>query len=63
MTADTIDARLAVLEHLAAVHGAAIGLAGPPKPVLLERIAVWARGLAARGITLSPVTAMPPTPQ
>jgi polysaccharide deacetylase 2 family uncharacterized protein YibQ len=60
VTADIIDQRLATLEHLAAVRGAAIGLAGPPKPVLLERIAVWSRGLAARGITLAPVTAIPP---
>jgi uncharacterized protein len=60
VTADVIDQRLALLEHLAAVRGAAIGLAGPPKPVLLERVAVWAHGLAARGITLAPLTAMPP---
>jgi len=60
VTADTIDNRLAVLEHMAAVHGSAIGLAGPPKPVLLERIAIWAHGLAARGITLAPLTAIAP---
>lgn len=59
VTSDIIDQRLALLEHLAAVRGAAIGLAGPPKPVLLDRIAVWAHGLAARGITLAPLTAMP----
>jgi polysaccharide deacetylase 2 family uncharacterized protein YibQ len=60
VNADTIDNRLGVLEHMAAVHGSAIGLAGPPKPVLLERIAIWARGLAARGITLAPLTAIAP---
>ena len=60
VTADTIDNRLAVLEHMAATHGSAIGLAGPPKPVLLERIAIWAHGLAARGITLAPLTAIAP---
>jgi uncharacterized protein len=60
VTADTIDNRLAVLEKMAATHGSAIGLAGPPKPVLLERIAIWAHGLAARGITLAPLTAIAP---
>jgi polysaccharide deacetylase 2 family uncharacterized protein YibQ len=59
VTADLIDQRLAALERLALERGAAIGLAGPPKPVLLERIAVWAHGLAARGVTLAPLTAMP----
>ena len=59
VTADLIDQRLAALERLALERGAAIGLAGPPKPVLVERIAVWAHGLAARGVTLAPLTAMP----
>ncbi len=62
VTAEVIDQRLATLEHLALVRGNAIGLAGPPKPVMLERIAVWARGLAARGVTLAPVSAMPGLP-
>jgi len=62
VTAQVIDRRLAALEHLAAVRGTAIGLAGPPKPVMLERIAIWAHGLAARGISLVPVTAMPGLP-
>ena len=59
VTADMIDQRLAMLERLAAERGKAIGLAGPPKPVMLERIAVWARGLAARGIALAPLSAIP----
>ncbi len=62
VTAEVIDQRLAALEHLATVRGSAIGLAGPPKPVLLERIAVWAHGLAARGVTLAPVSAIPGLP-
>jgi polysaccharide deacetylase 2 family uncharacterized protein YibQ len=57
-TAEVIDQRLAALEHLALVRGSAIGIAGPPKPVLLERVAVWAHGLAARGVTLAPLTAI-----
>jgi polysaccharide deacetylase 2 family uncharacterized protein YibQ len=59
-TADVIDRNLATLERLAAEHGAAIGLAGPPRPVLLERLAVWANGLAARHMVLAPLTAIPP---
>ena len=59
VTADLIDQRLATLEHMATVRGAAIGLAGPPKPILLERIAVWAHALAAHGVTLVPVSAIP----
>jgi polysaccharide deacetylase 2 family uncharacterized protein YibQ len=58
--ADTIDRNLATLERLAAEHGSAIGLAGPPQPVLLERLLVWANGLAARRLTLSPLSAIPP---
>jgi polysaccharide deacetylase 2 family uncharacterized protein YibQ len=59
-TADVIDRNLATLERLAAEHGSAIGLAGPPRPVLLERLAVWANGLAARHLVLAPLTAIPP---
>jgi polysaccharide deacetylase 2 family uncharacterized protein YibQ len=57
--AQTIDQNLARLEKIASVRGAAIGLAGPPTPVLLERVSIWAHGLAARGLVLAPVTAMP----
>jgi polysaccharide deacetylase 2 family uncharacterized protein YibQ len=60
VTADVIDQRLAELEKLATLHGSAIGIAGPPQPVMLERIAVWAHGLAARGVTLVPLTALQP---
>jgi polysaccharide deacetylase 2 family uncharacterized protein YibQ len=62
VTADMIDQRLATLERLATERGKAIGLAGPPQPVMLERIAVWAHGLAARGVTLVPLTAIPGPP-
>ncbi len=56
--AQTIDRNLAALEQAAARHGAAIGIAGPPTPVLLDRVAVWAHGLAARGLVLAPLTAI-----
>jgi polysaccharide deacetylase 2 family uncharacterized protein YibQ len=64
VTADLIDQRLAALERLATERGVAIGLAGPPQPVLLERIAVWAHGLAARGVSLAPLSVVqkPPKP-
>ncbi len=58
--AQAIDRNLAELEQDAVRRGAAIGLAGPPRPVLLDRIAVWAHGLAARGVVLAPLTAIPP---
>jgi len=59
--ADVIDRNLATLERLAAEHGSAIGLAGPPRPVLIERLAVWANGLAARHLVLAPLTAIAPS--
>jgi polysaccharide deacetylase 2 family uncharacterized protein YibQ len=58
-SADTIDKNLASLERIAAEHGSAIGLAGPPRPILLERLAVWSNGLAAHGVVLAPLTALP----
>jgi polysaccharide deacetylase 2 family uncharacterized protein YibQ len=57
--ADAIDERLADLTRAAQEHGSAVGLAGPPRPVVLERIAVWAHGLAAHGVVLAPLTALP----
>ena len=57
--ASTIDANLARLDEIAARRGAAIGVAGPLSPVLLDRVSVWAHGLAARGLVLAPLSAMP----
>jgi uncharacterized protein len=54
-----IDAKLATLEQHARDTGSALGLAGPLRPVTVERIAAWAHGLDARGIDLVPVTALP----
>ena len=61
--AQAIDRKLAALAQMAAHTGSAIGLAGPPTPVLLDRVAVWAHGLAAQGIVLAPLSAMPPPPK
>ncbi len=58
--AQAIDRNLAALEQVAARQGSAIGLAGPPTPVLLDRVTVWAHGLAARGLVLAPLTALVP---
>ncbi|MGI4950248.1 MAG: divergent polysaccharide deacetylase family protein [Janthinobacterium lividum] len=53
-----IEAKLASLERIARDRGSAIGLIGPPRPVTLERIASWARGLQARGILLVPISSL-----
>lgn len=53
-----IEAKLAALERLAREKGSALGLAGPLRPVTVERIAAWARGLGDRGIALAPVSAL-----
>ena len=53
-----IEAQLAKLERLARDTGAALGLAGPPRPVVVETITAWARTLDARGIALAPASAL-----
>ncbi len=58
-----IEARLAALERVAREKGSAIGLAGQPRPVTLERIAAWAQGLSARGLVLVPVSSLIETPR
>ena len=55
-----IEARLSRLEQLAREHGSALGVAGPLRPVVIERLRAWSRHLAARGIALVPVSALPP---
>ena len=55
-----IDAKLAELEQQARDGKPAVGLAGPLRPVTVDRIASWARGLGGRGIALVPLTALLP---
>ena len=43
----SVEKALAALEARARDGGAAIGLAGPPRPVLIERLAAWTATLAA----------------
>ncbi len=57
-----IEAKLAALERLAHDHGSALGLAGLPRPVTVERLAAWAATLAARGVALVPVSALVTAP-
>lgn len=56
-TRSEIERRLAELERLARERGTALGLAGDPTPVLVDRLVAWAAGLEQRGVVLAPVTA------
>ncbi len=58
--APDIEARLARLEQIALAQGSALGVAGPLRPVLIERLRAWSRDLSSRGVTLVPVSALPP---
>jgi len=53
-----IEAKLATLERMARERGSALGLAGPLRPVTIERIAAWAQDVEARGYELVPVSAL-----
>ncbi len=53
-----IDAKLAQLETIARAHGSALGVAGPPHPVTVARLAAWGASLASRGFVLVPVSAL-----
>lgn len=54
----SIDAKLGELEVRARDRGWALGVAGQLRPVTVDRIANWARGLDGRGIALVPVSAL-----
>ncbi len=54
------DRALAELEAVAHDRGSALGVAGPPHPVTVARLASWAATLAARGFALVPVSALVP---
>jgi uncharacterized protein len=60
-----IDLRLTQLERAAREGGAAMGYLGEASPVAVERISIWAAGLAARGVVLAPPSALmlPPRPE
>lgn len=52
-----IDDSLARIEEIAIRDGAALAL-GTAYPVTIERLAIWTRGLADRGISLAPASAL-----
>lgn len=58
-----IDARLAELADLARRTGSAVGVAGAPAPVTVDRIATWATSLPANGVSLVPISALVPLPE
>jgi uncharacterized protein len=53
-----IDAQLADLEERARRNGAALGIARP-YPLTLNRLSAWSAALAAKGLALAPVSALP----
>jgi polysaccharide deacetylase 2 family uncharacterized protein YibQ len=57
-----IESSLARLEQVAHDKGTALGLAGMPRPVTLDRIAAWAATLGSRGLMLVPVSALATPP-
>lgn len=57
LTAEQIDQRLGELEALAKGYGVAVGI-GYAYPLTIERVQEWAKGLAARGFDLVPLTAV-----
>jgi polysaccharide deacetylase 2 family uncharacterized protein YibQ len=65
VNAATLDQRLDVLTHLALDKGSALGLVSLPRPVTLARVAAWSTTLVAKGLALTPVSALalPPAKQ
>ncbi len=58
-----VEQKLARLEQIARDRGAAIGFAGRPSSVTVDRIAAWATGLDARGLALAPISVVVQMPQ
>ncbi|MGH6954432.1 MAG: divergent polysaccharide deacetylase family protein [Alphaproteobacteria bacterium] len=54
---EAIDARLREVELIARRKGAAVAI-GFPHPVTIERLALWAESLEAKGLALAPITAV-----
>jgi hypothetical protein len=57
-----IEFKLTRLEQLARDRGTALGVAGLPGPVTIDRLAAWTATLASRGVMLVPVSALVPPP-
>jgi len=58
VTAATLQERLDRLTKIALDKGSAVGIIALPRPVALERVAAWSRGLSAQGVDLVPVSAL-----
>ena len=57
-----ITAALDRLDRIAARKGSALGVVGTPLPNTLTLLAAWAHGLAARGLVLTPASALAAPP-
>jgi polysaccharide deacetylase 2 family uncharacterized protein YibQ len=57
-----IEAKLARLEQIARDRGSALGVAGLPAPVTVERLSAWGSTVGMRGLALVPVSALVPPP-
>ncbi len=53
-----IEAKLTTLTQLALNRGSAIGLAGIPRPVTVDRLLAWTNQLASHGVVLVPASAL-----
>jgi uncharacterized protein len=58
LDADAVDQRLTALAKLAQDKGSALGLISIPRPMTLDRTAVWAETLVEKGLVLAPVSAL-----
>ncbi|KAA2213147.1 divergent polysaccharide deacetylase family protein [Teichococcus oryzae] len=58
LTGGEVQFRLEALEAAARRKGSALGLAGEPSPILVDRIAAWAASLPQRGVALVPASAV-----
>lgn len=57
-TRSEIELKLAQLERLARERGTALGYAGEPSPVLVERVAAWGSAVEGRGLVIAPISAL-----
>lgn len=53
-----IQAKLLAAERMARQTGSVLVLAGPPRPVTIELLVAWTRGLEDRGFVLTPASAL-----
>lgn len=61
-TAADVESKLAQLAQIARTKGSALGFAGAPRPVILQRLPTWVANLQADGLALAPVSALAQEP-